>query len=100
MEFALQLRVSLDIPPPEREFKFHPSRKWRFDFVWRQFMIAAECEGGVFTHGRHTRGTGFVEDAEKYNEAAILGWKVLRFPAPLIKDGSALQQLRRAMGLA
>ena len=63
---------------PEREYKFHPERKWRFDFAWPEKMIAIECEGGIWSGGRHTRGIGFINDCEKYNEATILGWRILR----------------------
>lgn len=61
------------------EFKFHPTRKWRFDLAWPENKIAMEVEGGVWTGGRHTRGTGFLKDCEKYNAAASLGWRVFRF---------------------
>lgn len=67
------------LPLPETEFKFHPSRKWRFDFCWpAPYWVALEVEGGLWKHGRHVRGTGYLKDMEKYNYAAILGWKVLR----------------------
>lgn len=60
------------------EYKFHPIRKWRFDWANIEHKIAIEVEGGAYTNGRHTRGTGFINDMEKYNEAIILGWKVFR----------------------
>lgn len=63
---------------PEVEFRFHPKRQWRFDFCFPEIKIALEIEGGVFVQGRHTRGTGFLNDIDKYNEATMMGWKVLR----------------------
>jgi len=75
--------------PFEREYKFHPTRKWRFDFAFPPFMIAAEIEGGIFSGGRHTRGTGYQADCEKYNEAAALGWRVFRFTPEMLKNGTA-----------
>lgn len=75
-------RISLtDLPTPEFEYRFHPVRKWRFDMAWPDLMVAIECEGGVFAAGRHTRGAGFVKDCEKYNQAVVLGWKILRVTA-------------------
>ena len=71
---------------PELEFKFHPKRRWRFDLALPQHMVAIEIEGGVWTNGRHVRGKGFLSDIEKYNEAAVLGWRVLRF-TPDMLDG-------------
>jgi very-short-patch-repair endonuclease len=92
---GLHIRTA-GLPAPTPEYVFHPSRKWRFDFAWPDRRLAVECEGGVFTGGRHTRGGGFTKDCEKYNAAALLGWKVLRFTAAMIKNGSAIQQIERA----
>ena len=60
------------------EYKFHPKRKWKMDWVILSHMICIEIEGGVWTNGRHTRGKGFVNDMEKYNTATVMGWKVIR----------------------
>ena len=61
------------------EFKFHPSRKWRADFAIPSKRLLIEIEGGAWSGGRHTRGAGFVGDMEKYNAAAVLGYRVLRY---------------------
>lgn len=66
------------------EYKFHPTRKWRFDFANVSEKIAIEIEGGIYSQGRHTRGSGFRNDTIKYNQATILGWRVLRYCS--IKD--------------
>lgn len=66
------------------EHRFHPVRKWRFDFAYPQKMIAIECEGGHWTGGRHTRGSGFAKDCEKYSAAAELGWLIFRLTGPMI----------------
>jgi hypothetical protein len=87
------------------EFKFHPSRKWRFDYYIMQrgfanFTVSSwgiEIEGGIFQNGRngsggigrHTRGAGYVKDMEKYNFAAIAGYRVLRFTPQQVLDGTA-----------
>ena len=80
------------IKKPEKEYRFHPKRQWRFDYAWPDKNgggVACEIEGGVWTRGRHTRGGGFVKDLEKYNEATKLGWKVLRFTPQDLKSGKA-----------
>lgn len=64
-----------------QEFYFHPKRKWRFDFAIPEKRIALEYEGLMSTKSRHTTISGFSGDAEKYNEAVILGWRVLRYTA-------------------
>lgn len=69
---------SVGIPSAVTEHKFHPERQWSLDYAWPEYKIALEVEGGVFIGGRHTSGMGFVGDMEKYNEAASLGWFILR----------------------
>lgn len=61
------------------EHPFFPGRRWRIDFAIVDLKIGIEIEGGAWTNGRHTRGKGFIEDMEKYNAAATLGWVILRF---------------------
>lgn len=85
------------LPEPRTEIVFHPTRKWRFDLAWPDRMLAAEVDGGVWTGGRHTRGAGFIEDCTKLNAALVLGWWVLRFPGPHIKNGIAVKTLREAL---
>jgi len=60
------------------EFRFHPDRKWRFDFVFPPYKVAIEVDGAIWTQGRHSRGSGIKGDMEKFNAAACLGWRILR----------------------
>lgn len=85
-----------NLPAPVREFRFAPPRRWRFDHAWPELKIALEQEGGVWTRGRHTRGKGYVADLEKYNEAACLGWTVIRATPQQVQDGTAFQWVQRA----
>ena len=91
--FAQQIKA-YGLPTPEREFLFHPTRRWRFDFAWPQFMVAVEVDGAVWTSGRHTRGKGFEADAEKLNAAQALGWRVYRYTATRIRSGCAVAEIR------
>ncbi len=77
----------------EQEYKFHAERNWRADFLITGTKILVEVEGGIWSGGRHTRGKGFIADMEKYNAAAILGFKVLRFDTQQVKSGSAIRQI-------
>ena len=61
-----------------KEYRFHPTRKWRFDYAIPEHKIALEVEGGVWTRGRHTSPKGFLNDIEKYNTATLMGWRVFR----------------------
>lgn len=63
----------------EREYKFHPERKWRADFAIPDKKILVEYEGINSEKSRHTTITGYTGDSEKYNAAQALGFKVLRF---------------------
>lgn len=92
------------LPPPVAELHFHPTRRWRFDLAWPDQRIAVEIEGGAFAQkdrktgrrtgpGRHTRGAGFRADVEKYGEAFMLGWRVLRVLPEHITKGYAIAWL-------
>ena len=61
-----------------KEFQFHPTRRWRFDYAFPSMKVAVEVDGGVWTSGRHINPAGYVGDMEKLNNAASLGWLVLR----------------------
>ncbi|MDC5257351.1 endonuclease domain-containing protein [Acinetobacter baumannii] len=79
----------------EKEYKFHPKRKWRADFLITGTKILVEVEGGIWSGGRHTRGKGYIGDMEKYNEAAMMGFTVLRFSTEQVKSGLAVQQIEK-----
>ncbi len=91
---ALHIRAA-KLPAPTREFRFHPTRKWRFDFAWPELRFAVETEGGTFSNGRHTRGLGFDMDCTKYSEAMILGWDVYRCSGGMVRKGMAIDFLKR-----
>lgn len=70
-----------------KEYKFHPKRRWRFDYADPKKKIAIEIHGGIWRGGRHTRGKGFANDREKMNEAIVLGWRVIELCTPeQVKD--------------
>ena len=94
--FAHQLDAD-GLPTPTREFRFHPVRRWRFDFCWIRKMVAVEIDGGSWISGRHTRGGGFEKDCEKYTQAAILGWSVLRVTPKMVQNGSAIEFIKEAL---
>lgn len=87
------------VPKPDREFRFHPVRKWRFDFAWPapELRIAVEVEGLTPQGGRHQSMSGFRGDIEKYNAAALRGWLVLRFTDREIRRGIAIRTIQQAI---
>lgn len=77
------------LPEPVCEYRFANGRKWAFDYAWPDHGVALEVEGGVGIGGRHTSIGGFLRDMAKYNEAARLGWRLVRtVPAKLAKPAT------------
>ena len=71
---------------PIREWQFALDRKHRFDFAWPSLKVAVELHGGVYTRGRHVRGSGFTNDCEKYTLAASSGWLILHFTSAQLQN--------------
>lgn len=63
------------------EHPFHPARKYRFDWVFEKMMVAIEYEGLIADKSRHLTIKGYSGDTDKYRDAALLGWTVLRYTA-------------------
>nr|DAJ25575.1 MAG TPA: restriction endonuclease [Caudoviricetes sp.] len=80
-----------------KEHKFHPKRKWRFDYAIPEHKIALEVEGGVWTGGRHVRAQGFLGDMEKYNTATLMGWRVFRTTPDDLYKMATINLLRQAI---
>jgi hypothetical protein len=106
--FGLLKREGL--PLPKTEFAFAaPLRRWRFDFAWphvsdivhdyRNVRVAVEVEGGIWSKGggRHNRGKGMLADMEKYNEAAVMGWKVIRVTPNQLCTLETIDLIKRAL---
>ena len=103
-ELELLLATQLEtagIQGAETEWRFHSSRRWRFDFAFPHMIprLAIEVEGGTWAKSRHTTGRGFEKDLEKYNAAALLGWRVLRFTGDMVRDGRAIDVIVEALKL-
>lgn len=87
-------------PKWELEYKFHPKRRWKFDYAIPSIRLAVEYEGGAFVaNGGHTGGKDYSDDCEKYSEAAILGWRVIRVTAPMIRSGLAIELIEKGLGV-
>lgn len=106
--FAAQCRAYC-LPTVERQHLFAKAthgRHWRFDFCFRAHMLAVEIEGLVprrlpsglmVVAGRHGSIKGIIEDMDKYNTAALLGWTVLRFPQKYVKPKRAIEVTLRVL---
>jgi very-short-patch-repair endonuclease len=104
------LRVA-GIPLEQEQFYFARAlkRQYRADFAWPEAQLLVECEGGVTPYrdphtgqlrerGRHLTISGFTADCVKYNLAALLGWRLLRFTPAMVEDGTAVTMIRQALG--
>lgn len=90
------------IPTPIREFRFCEARRWRGDFVWviGNKKVMLEVEGGTFMkNSGHASGTGIQRDIEKGNEAALLGYTVIRATKLHIINGQMLEWIKRALDI-
>ncbi len=94
------LCVAFGLPKPLAEYRFHPVRKWRFDFVWidpPHNLVALEIQGGLFVQGRHSRGAALLKEHEKLNAAAILGFRVLFATPSDIASGAIFATVKAAI---
>lgn len=96
LPFDVQCRA-VGLPVPVAEYRFHPTRRWRFDWCWQAAHLALEVQGGLFVQGRHSRGAALMKEHEKLNAAVALGYRVLFVTPKQIADGSALTLVERAL---
>ena len=83
--------------PFEREYRFHPTRRWKMDFAWPLVKVALEIHGGTFVRGAHSRGARQRKDFEKQNAAHLAGWTVYLADTTMVKDGTALKLIEQAI---
>lgn len=70
----------------DTEHKFHPVRRWRFDYAIPEIKLAIEYQGHAGFVGKagssgHSSIKGLTNDSEKMNSAIACGWRVLSFTA-------------------
>lgn len=97
--FEIQLDA-LGAEKPIPEFRFCPTRRFRADFAWPHLMLLVELEGGIYLgkKGRHTNPAGYQRDAEKYNLAQDLGYRVMRYTSKEIRSWRAAWEVFRKVG--
>lgn len=74
-----------DITP---EVRFHPTRRWRWDFAFPSQMVAVEINGIGYGH---CSPKGMSRDAEKMRAGILLGWTVVPFCSPCLGSKQKLQ---------
>jgi hypothetical protein len=73
-------------PRLTREVRFSAPRKWRLDFAHEPTKTAIECQGGIWSKGRHARGAGILADYEKFNAATLAGWQVFYLTREMLNE--------------
>ena len=68
-------------------------RKFRWDFCWKSARLLVEINGGTFTKGAHSTGTGLRRDYEKNNLAQLAGWRCLMFDGEMVIDFNDLKEI-------
>lgn len=86
--FALHIRAD-KLPEPVREFRFHETRLWRFDFAWPTMKFAVEVQGGC-----HSIKMRLHKDIQKRAHALMAGWTVLEVDPEAVRSGEAIAWLK------
>lgn len=73
---------------------------WRADFALPALNLLVEVDGGGWTGGRHTTGTGFAEDLRKMDCAMRLGFNVYRCSPEMVKAGRAIDTIKQLVELS
>jgi very-short-patch-repair endonuclease len=92
-----QIRAA-GLPTPQREQCLIPGRRFRCDLIWAGPRLVVEVDGGTYIQGRHSRGSGQAQDAEKHNLLTLLGWRVLRVTTTHVRSGDACCWIAQALG--
>jgi very-short-patch-repair endonuclease len=98
------VECELKIDKPRAYRKSDRKSSWRIDFAfsYKAARLAVEIEGGTWANGRHSRGSGFIADCDKYNYLTETGWRVLRYTSNHLSDNPAavINQIRITLGLS
>lgn len=85
------------LPPVFAQWRFPRSdrpkvreSKWRCDFVFLDFKIMCEIDGGIWIKGAHSHPQDIIRNMTKGNDAILLGYHVLHFTPSEVKSGHAV----------
>lgn len=98
---------TLKCGPVYAEYEFAEGRKFHADFALPLVKVLVEVEGGIFpfrdeqekkrAFGAHRGIKRMLSDMEKYNLAQSLGFRVYRFTPEQVKNGDAMDFLKKAL---
>ena len=91
-------RYRLPLPKREDRFAVILGRQYRWDFSWREYMVAVELHGLVNSGiGGHQTIPGMTRDMDKQNAGILLGWSCLVFAQSHVKSEDAIAMTQRAL---
>jgi hypothetical protein len=107
----IQLCKQSGLPEPTAEYKFHPTRKWRIDYLFTNYgiKVGLEVEGGIYGKGPkckccgrkavagHTSIERLKNDIEKYNEITCAGIRLIRVQPENLMKKETIQLIKRAL---
>lgn len=73
----------------EQQFRI-PPKKYLYDFHIIEEQLLIECQGGIWTSGKHTRGAGYEKDCQKMIYAQLCGYRIFYFTPGMIHSGEGL----------
>lgn len=82
------------------EHRFHPVRRWRFDYAFPDLMIAVEYDGLMFRSVGHTSLGAIMSDMERTNQAQLLGWTIYRANAKTVANKEFFAVIEEALRIA
>lgn len=85
------------LPKPETQVQLIEGRRFRYDVVFRQWKVAVEVQGGIWSGGAHVRGQGYEANAVKSALAQIEGYICLYVTPGQINDNTAVFLIDRAL---
>lgn len=92
-EMALQIKTS-DLPPPVRQYRYLPDRRYRADFAWPDKRLSLEVDGAV-----HRIKGSFAAGFERDFLLKRAGWMVIHVGRAQVKNGDALKWITEMLGL-
>lgn len=77
----------------EQQYRWHPNRKFRADYAFIEQRVLVELDGAV-----HRIKNRFKADIRKRQEAILQGWTMLPISTDQVRDGTAVEIVKRALG--
>ncbi len=68
------------------EHRFHPVRRWRFDYAFPQIKVAVDYDGVMFRSVGHNSLEKIIKDMERSNHAQLCGWDIYKANAKTVQN--------------